>query len=224
MPMDLEMQTLETARRAMVDCQVRPSDVTRVELIDAMLWAPREAYLPKAKRAQAYVGEHLAIGDNRFELDPMVFAKLLNSADPRSGDLVLVVGGGYGYAAAVISRMAAAVVSLESDPVMAKAASENLQAHEVDTAIPVEGALTEGCAEHSPYNLIVLNGASAIEPPQALTDQLADGGRIAMIRMQGPVGRCMIGVKSGDVMSWRTEFDAIASVLPGYEDVRGFEF
>lgn len=224
MPIDLDADTLEEARRAMVDCQVRPSDVTRVELIDAMLWAPREAFLPKARRAQAYVGEHLPIGENRYELDPMVFAKLVNAADPRSGDLALVVGGGYGYAAAVLSRMAAAVVSLESDPAMAKAAAENLEAHGVDTAIPVEGVLAEGCAEHSPYNLIFMNGASAVEPPAALVDQLAEGGRIVMIRMQGPVGRCMIGVKAGGVLSWRADFDASAAVLPGFEDVRGFEF
>lgn len=224
MPMDLDTHTFEAARKAMVDCQVRPSDVTRVELIDAMLWAPREAFLPKSRRAQAYVGEHVAVGGNRFELDPMVFAKLINSADPRSDDLALVVGGGHGYAAAVLSRMVAAVVSLESDEAMAKSAAENLQAHEVDTAIPIHGSLVEGCAEHSPYNLIVLNGGTAVDVPDKILGQLADGGRIVAIRMQGPVGRCMIGVKSGGVMSWRADFDANATVLPGFEDVRGFEF
>lgn len=222
--MDLDSDAFVEARRAMVDCQVRPSDVTRTDLIDAMLWAPREAFLPKSKRAQAYVGEQLAVAENRYELDPMVFAKLIDAAAPQSSDLALVVGGGYGYAAAVLSRLAAAVVSLECDPTMSKAAAEALQRHGVDTAITAEGPLTGGCADHSPYNLIVLNGATAVDLPTTLADQLADGGRVVMIKMNGPVGRCLVGVKSGEVIGWRASFDAAAAVLPGFENTRGFEF
>ena len=100
MALDLNADAMKDARRNMVDCQVRPSDVTRLDLIEAMLWAPRERLLPKARRATAYVGEHVEIAPGRFELDPRVFAKMIDASRVGENDLALVVGGGYGYAAA----------------------------------------------------------------------------------------------------------------------------
>lgn len=224
MALDLDSTGFETARRTMVDCQVRPSDVTSIDLIEAMLWAPREAFLPKAKRAQAYVGEHLPVAEGRYELDPRIFAKMVDAAAPASDDLALVVGSGYGYAAAVLSKLTAAVIALEEDEAMAQAAATSFSEVGVDNVVAAQGALTAGCVEHQPYNLIFVNGAIETAPPAALLGQLAEGGRLVAIRMSGPVGRCELWLRDGETTGARPAFDASAPVLPGFAAAPGFVF
>ncbi|MDB9920030.1 protein-L-isoaspartate O-methyltransferase, partial [Amylibacter sp.] len=109
------MTNFQTARVAMVDCQVRPSDVTKYPIIDALLQTPKEKYVPIEKQSIAYMGEHLKISDNRVILDPRIFAKMLDSISIKSEELVLDVACGTGYSTAVIARLAQAVVALESD-------------------------------------------------------------------------------------------------------------
>ncbi|MEM1421465.1 MAG: protein-L-isoaspartate O-methyltransferase [Pseudomonadota bacterium] len=210
------------ARRNMVDCQIRPSDVTRLDLIEAMLWAPREFLLPKSRRATAYVGEHIEIASGRYELDPRVLAKMIDATKVSSDDLVLVVGGGYGYAAAIFSRLAAAVISLEEDAGMSQAAQTVLAELSADNVISAQGALSHGCADHAPYDVILVNGAVS-ETPGVLIDQLADGGRLTQIRMSGAVGQCETIVKSEATQGARRDFDATAPLLPGFQKGEVFE-
>ncbi|MEO1329620.1 MAG: protein-L-isoaspartate O-methyltransferase [Pseudomonadota bacterium] len=224
MSVEIDFAAQEAVRRTMVDCQVRPSDVTDPALVDAMLWAPREAFAPKSKRAQAYMGEHLEIAPGRFELDPRTFAKLADLAEPGPEDLALVVGAGMGYAAAVLSRLVAAVIALEEDPALVASMRATLEALEVPNVIVVEGPLAEGCAAHAPYNLVFVNGGSATSAPDGLVSQLADGGRLTQVRMRDAVGRGEICRKSGGALGARSAFDAAAPILPGFEAVREFEF
>lgn len=219
-----DLAAMQAARRTMVDCQVRPSDVTTPALVDAMLWAPRELFAPKSKRAQAYVGEHLELTAGRYELDPRVFAKLADLAKPRDEDLTLVVGAGLGYAPAVLSRVSAAVIALEEDPAMAAAMRAALESVGADNVIVVEGPLAAGCAAHAPYNLILVNGALPGEPPEALARDLADDGRLVGVQMRGPVGRGVLWTKANGVFGSRSAFDASAPVLPGFEMNEGFVF
>ncbi len=224
MNVEVDFESRSAARRTMVDCQVRPSDVTLPELIDAMLWAPRELFVPKSKRAQAYVGEHVEIAPGRFELDPRVFAKLADLARPRAKDLALVIGAGLGYAPAVLSRLTAAVVAVEADPALAAAMRATLAQLSIDNVIVVEGPLVAGCPAHQPYDLAFLNGGVANDAPAGLADQLADGGRLVAVRMRGAVGRGEISVKSGAAFGARAAFDAAAPTLPGFEATNGFLF
>ena len=225
MAVELDADGFDAARRNMVDCQVRPSDVTLVELIDAMSWAPREAFVPKPKRALAYIGENLEIADQRFELDPRTFAKMVDALDPKPFEFALVVGGGLGYAAAVLSRMCEAVVSLESDEAMAAQAGQTLTELRVDNVMVEAGALAEGRAAHAPYDVILVNGGIAAGAKMsALTNQLANGGRMAAVVMDGPIGRCDVWLKSGGAISARRVFDATAPVLPGFEPEEQFVF
>src|SRR5215813_11570805 len=115
------MVDFPAARRAMVDGQVRTSDVTHLGLIAAMLEIPREAFVPEARAALAYLDRDVVIADAsaaepvRFLMKPAVLARLIQAADPGSRDRVLVIGAGTGYAAAVMSRLAAEVVALEEN-------------------------------------------------------------------------------------------------------------
>lgn len=224
MVLDLDPSGMAAARRMMVDCQVRPSDVTKVDIVDAMLWAPREQFMPRPKRAMAYVGEHVEVAPCRFELDPRVFGKMLDAADPQPDDLALIIGGGGGYAAAVLSRMVAAVVSLEEDAALAAAASNALAAVNVDNVMVEQGPLTGGCAAHQPYNLILVYGGVADLSQSAAPQQLADGGRLVSIAMDGALGRCEVMVRSGDAFGVRRAFDASAPLLPGFGRAAAFTF
>lgn len=212
----------------MVDGQVRPSDVTRTDLIDAMLWAPRERFVPKSKRALAYMGEHIELSQARWELDPRVLAKMIETLEPEREDLALVIGSGGGYAAAILSKLCAAVVALESDAALASASAEALREAGCDTVIGVEGPLAAGAPAHAPYNLVLVNGAVARDPMTVFADvvasQVADAGRLVCLRLEQGVGRCEILVKSGSSVSARRAFDASAPTLPGFEAAPTFEF
>ncbi|RMA40629.1 protein-L-isoaspartate O-methyltransferase family protein [Rhodophyticola porphyridii] len=213
-----------TSRRTiMVDTQVRPSDVTKFPIIDAMLSVPREAYMPDGKRDLAYVGAHVDLAPGRVVLDPRIQAKLLDVLDVTPADLVLDLGPGLGYSTALLARMAEAVVAVEEDAAMASEAETTLGDQGVDNAAVIEAPLSEGSPKHGPYDVICIEGA--IERlPEAIADQLKDGGRIAAIFMDGALGECRIGLKHGGRISWRMAFNATAPVLPGFEAVHSFEF
>ena len=211
------------AREAMVDGQVRPSDVTRYPIILAMLETPREDYVPEGLRQVAYLGDHIPLAPARVTLDARVFAKMLDAAAIGPKDLVLDVGCGLGYSAAVLAHMAEAVVALEEDETLAAAAETALNGHGVDNAAVRKGPLAAGAPAHGPYDAIIVEGAVE-RLPAALTDQLKEGGRIVAIFREGALGQARLGLKTESGLAWRRIFDATAPVLPGFEAAKAFEF
>jgi len=109
------MPDFAARRTMMVDNQVRPSDVTKLPIIEAMLTIPRERFLPGSLAEVAYVGENVALGGGRVLLDPRTLSKMLDALDIKPSELVLDVASATGYSSAVIARMAEAVIALESD-------------------------------------------------------------------------------------------------------------
>lgn len=217
------MQDYAAQREAMVDGQVRPADVTKYPVIAAMRAVPRELYVPADQRSLAYMGDDLPLAPGRVLLAPRTFAKMLDAVEPGPTDLVLDIGAGYGYSAAVMARMAQAVVALEEDPAMAAEAERLMTEEQVDNAIVVTGALAHGAPQHGPYDVIVLQGA-AMRLPDAIADQLKTGGRIAAPFAEDAPGTVRIGHKTAQGISWRFGFNAGAPVLPGFEAEAAFEF
>ena len=215
------MSEFATRRVMMVDTQVRPSDVTKFPIIDAMLSVPRETFVPDDKREAAYVGENLALTPGRVVLEARTLAKLLDALDVQPGELVLDVGCGLGYSAAVIARLAETVVAVEEDAALAADAQRILSEEGVDNAVLVTGALTEGAAKCAPYDVITLEGGVETVP-EALLAQLKDGGRIGAVFMDGAVGTAKVGYKIDGRMTWRPIFNAAAPVLPGFRKAQGF--
>lgn len=203
-------------RRMMVDTQVRPSDVTKFPIIDAMLKVEREAFLPESLREAAYSGENISLDGGRVLLEPRTLAKMLDTLNISRDDLVLDVGCAHGYSSAVVARMAQAVVAVEEDDEMAAEAQSAFVESDTDNVIVHEGPLADGAAEHGPYDVILIQGG-VVQVPDAIAEQLKDGGRIACLFMEGALGVVRIGYKAGGVLSWRFEFNASAPVLPGFE-------
>ncbi len=209
-----QMSAYSARRVMMVDTQVRPQDVTKFPIIEAMLSVPREVYVPADKREAAYVGENVALGGDRVLLEARTLAKMLDALDLQPTDVVLDLGCGLGYSAAVIARMVEAVVAVEAEP-MATEAQRILAAEGVDNAAVVAGDLAEGCAKCGPYDVITLQGGVEVLP-EAIAAQLKEGGRVAALFMDGPLGAVKIGHKSGGKLVWRFAFNAAAPVLQGF--------
>lgn len=214
------MQDFVTRRTMMVDTQVRPNDVTKFPIIAAMLAVPREDYVPAARREAAYIGENIDIAPGRVILEPRNFAKLLDALDVQPTDLVLDLGCGFGYSAAVLSRMAEAVVAVEEGD-LATLAEATLAQAGADNVAVVKGELASGSAKHGPYDAVIVEGAVETVPA-AILDQVKEGGRIGAIFMAGALGTARIGRKIDGTVIWRDIFNASAPVLPGFGIAREF--
>lgn len=223
------MSEFAAARHNMVESQVRTSGVTDPRVIEAMLAVPREAFVPESRRTLAYLGEDLRVRDAegdaaaRYLIEPRTIAKMAELADIRSSDLVLDIGPATGYSTAVFARLADTVVAVECDASLVEFASDALQKLGADNAVVVEGVLAEGNAKQGPFDVIVLNGAVP-EVPQALLDQLKEGGRLVAVVRGNGAGKARLYTKRNGVIGSRDGFDAGTQYLPGFQQAPAFSF
>jgi protein-L-isoaspartate(D-aspartate) O-methyltransferase len=222
------------ARTAMVECQLRPSQVTDRRILAAFAAIPRERFVPPAKRALAYSDASLEVFPSidgapaRFLLAPVVLARLLQLAQIEPNDSVLDVGCMTGYSTAVISRLTRSVLGLETEPELVDALRANLAELGITNAGTAEGELRLGAPTLGPYDAILLNG-SVPEIPEALFRQLREGGRlVAVIAGEGAgrprQGRAYRFVKLDGEASGVSHFDANAKPLPGFAQEPCFTF
>jgi len=215
------------ARRMMVDGQVRTADVTDPRLIAAMLEVPRERFFPEDKVSLAYLDLDVAVSEPglpvRRLLKPMVLGKLMQVAEIAETDRVLDVGCATGYSTALLSHLAASVVGLEEDEILARQAIEALAELGIANAKVVKGPLSRGCPAESPFDLILLQGSVEIVPA-ALLEQLTDGGRLACVFGRGPAAKAMLYRRIDGDVSGRAVFDATAAPLPGFSKPAEFVF
>ena len=215
------MTNFSTRRTTMVDTQIRPADVTKFPIIDAMLQVRREAFVPDHLRETAYADAILDLGHGRMILEPRTFAKMLDAVDIQGNELVLDLGCGLGYSSAVIGKFSEAVVAIEENEEMAAEAETNLAAEGCLNVAVVQGILTEGAAQHAPFDVIVVQGAVE-HIPAPLIAQLAEGGRIVAVFSQQGQGVVRVGYKTDGQMSWRFACNAFAPVLNGFVTERSF--
>jgi len=214
---------LASARTHMIDGQLRPSEVNDERIIAAIDGVAREQFVPKAKRAVAYVDEDLEIGEGRFLMEPMVFSRLITAAEIGEGDVVLDIGCATGYSSAVIAGLADAVVALEQDEKLAGQAEKKLANADVMNVAVVHGTLRDGVAKQGPFDVIVLEGMVE-EIPEALIDQLKEDGRLVCVKLEGGVGRAHIVTMHDGIAGGRNLFDANVQPLPGFKLDKGFVF
>jgi protein-L-isoaspartate(D-aspartate) O-methyltransferase len=221
------MSDFSTARQKMVDCQVRPSDVTDNRIIDAMLAVPREAFVPENRRALAYLDLDLDVSEGgsskRFLIQPAVTAKMLQAAEIGPSDHVLVVGCATGYTAALVARLAGQVTATESEPSLAAKAGEVLTQTGFGGVTVRAAAAAEGDTANAAYDVIVINGATEITPDR-LYRQLKEGGRLVGVFAMTRPQRATIVTRSHGDFGNRALFDAAVPVLPGLERLPAFVF
>ena len=209
------MTDFAARRRTMVDTQIRPSDVTKFPIIDAMLTVPRESFVPDAQREAAYVEGVIELGNDRCILEPRTLAKMLDALNISNDEMVLDIAPALGYSTAVAARMAQLVVGVEENETLASEAQTLLTEAEADNAIVHVGPLDQGAVEHGPYDVIMIQGGVE-QVPDGLLDQLKDHGRIACLFVEGELGTVRIGRKSAGRVNWRDAFNASAPVLESF--------
>ena len=212
-----------TARRQMVDGQLKPHRILDSAILSAMGDVPREAFVPERLAAVAYVDEDIEIAPGRYMMEPMVFGRLLQELAIAPHHRVLDVGCLTGYSSAVLARLAARVVALEMDGDLATRASRLLARLDLNNVFTTVGALSAGEPSSAPYDRILLEGATE-EVPDALKHQLADGGRLAAVVRRNGVGKATIVERHGNAFGAREAFDASTPMLPGMTKPRGFVF
>jgi protein-L-isoaspartate(D-aspartate) O-methyltransferase len=210
-------------RANMVAAQLRTNDVTDARICHAMGSIPREMFVPERFRPVAYMERAIELGEKRVLMDARCLGKLLQLADIGPSDVVLDVGCGTGYSAAVVSMLAARVFALEELEEFASTARIRLQQAGARNVQVVVGPLTAGDAAHAPFDVILLDGATEAQPA-ALLQQLKDGGRLVAVRRDGAAGFGTVYIRHGAVVGGRDAFDAWLPVLPGFEKPREFTF
>jgi protein-L-isoaspartate(D-aspartate) O-methyltransferase len=211
------------ARQNMVDCQILPNRVDDQRIVDALLKIPREKFVPDNLTGIAYVDEIVPLGCQRYVMEAMVVARLLQTAALNAEDVALSIGCGTGYATAVLAQIVDTVVAVEPDKGLAQKANENLAAIGLDNVAVVEGKLEDGNIEQGPYNVIFFDGAVQTVP-DAICDQLAEGGRLVAIVAGERVGTAYLYSRFGGVISKREVFDAGTPLLPGFGKQKAFVF
>ena len=156
-------------------------------------------------------------------LSPRTLGKMIQACEIEPDDEVLVVGSSTGYAAAVMSHLATVVVALETDENLVTGATNLLLDLGIDNAAVFAGALADGHPKGAPYDVIFVDGA-VFDVPETLKGQLKDGGRLVALEKKGPLCQAVLYLKSGDVTTGRSLFDAAGEILPGFEKVEEFTF
>lgn len=215
-----------TARRNMIDCQLRPNGVLAADVLQVLADLPRERFVPAERRSVAYSDECVPLGGGRYLVEPTLLARMLQLLQPTPEDTALVIGAGTGYGAVALGRLVRSVTALECEPRLAAEARANVSAMGAGNVSVVDGKLADGAPGKTPYSLIVVEG-SIPAIPDALTKQLADEGRLAAVvagDVPGRTGQVRLGRKAHGVFSSRAIFDAGSPLLPGFEKPRAFVF
>jgi protein-L-isoaspartate(D-aspartate) O-methyltransferase len=169
-------------RDAMVERQIVSRGIDDPNIIGAFRTVPRELFVSPEYAELAYGDHPLPIEAGQTISQPYIVALMIQAAEIKPGDKVLEVGGGSGYAAAVIGQIAGTVISVERQHDLVALARGRLSSLGYDNVQVREGDGTRGCAEEAPFDAI-LAAASGSHVPQSLIDQLGMGGRLVM-----PVG------------------------------------
>jgi protein-L-isoaspartate(D-aspartate) O-methyltransferase len=190
---------------------------------------PREIFVPAPLAGIAYIDEDLAVTQDRYLLEPMVLARFLEEAGVKPGDRALDIAPATGYSTALLAKLAKDVVAVESDVLLAQQAVANLGRLAITNVVVQPGPFAEGWKAGAPYDLILVNGSAGVLP-EALTAQLAEGGRLLIVMREfGPGriahrGEARLYEKIRGSLSHRALFDANVKAVPGFEAKPAFSF
>ncbi|WP_293699293.1 MULTISPECIES: protein-L-isoaspartate O-methyltransferase family protein [unclassified Sphingopyxis] len=212
--------TAADMRSAMIDSQLRTNDVIDPAVVGVMAAVPREAHVPAHLTSVAYMDRAIALGHGRALNAPLVTGRMLVAAAIRPGQRVLLIGSATGYTAALLARLGAEVHAVEEQAELMAIAQSAIADANIHW---VAGPLSAGAPSAAPFDRILVEGA--IETlPDALTAQLAEGGRLVAARPDGAVTRLVQGVKAGDAITLRSFADMDVAPLPGFAAPAGFTF
>lgn len=201
---DPEMDEMSKKRSQMVDTQIKARGVRDPRVLEAMRTIPRHHFVPDALVDHAYEDQPLPIGMRQTISQPYIVAAMSELLRPESDDVVLEVGTGSGYQAAVLSKLVRQVYSIEIIPELAESARSALAGLGIDNVVVITGDGYRGLPEHAPFDGVLVTAAPEKVPPP-LVEQLAVGGRLVI-----PVGE------------WFQELKVLEKTAKGIETTTAF--
>ena len=218
-------------RKNMILGQLFTNDIVNKHIFNAMAAVPREAFVPDRLHGVAYVDEDLDMGNGRYLMEPLTFARLLDMAEITPACRVLNIGCLTGYSAAILARLSAQVVATDTDAGALEEARLHLNHFKI-TNVNLQAVknLSEGFASSAPYDVIVIQGAVNFIS-EKLAAQLAPGGRLVTVRNVatrpggvGGLGKGLLIRRVEQKLQYREHFDMACAILPGFEQGAAFTF
>ncbi|MDX6632215.1 MAG: hypothetical protein QOG09_175 [Solirubrobacterales bacterium] len=187
----------EAMRAAMVERQLRRRGIRDERVLAAMAVVPREEFVPERRRRRAYDDSALPIGNGQTISQPWVVATICETLAPAADHRVLEIGTGSGYSAAVLARLARAVVSVERDPQLAEAARQRLGRLGVEGVEVVVADGSAGLPDRGPFDAVAVH-ATAPSAPRSLLASLPQGGRLVVPIAGDAADVLMLFVRNGE--------------------------
>lgn len=212
-------------RQNMIDGQIRPSGVSDLSILSAYQEIPREIFVNEPDRTRSYADEDLALGEERFLMEPSVHARLLKALAPQKHQSALCVFSGTGYSAAILSKLVSTVVFAD-EKYWAQKALQNFETLNLSNIATFRSDPLQGHASDAPYSLIFLDGAFE-DVPEAICAQLAVEGRLVCVlrKRNALVGKAMLFERtSAQDISAYTLFDAQTPLISVSKEKEAFVF
>jgi len=212
------MDSFFAARENMIRGQVLPNKITDKAIIEIIADIPRHSFVPEHFKSVSYSDDSILLGNNRYMIPPVAFARMLQEVRVKSDDVVLDVACGSGYSSAVLAGIAGRIIAIESDSNLASKANLILNRLEIGNVIVINSKLSEGHPEKAPYDVIFLNGAIDTVP-HSLLDQLSEGGRLITVLNSSPYsGRAVLFRRIGGKTVKDDLFDLVLPVISDFQN------
>lgn len=200
----------------MVEQQIRPWNVLDPKVLEAISAVPREHFVPTEHRELSFADMNIPIGDNQVMMQPKVEARLLQALEPDPNHIILEIGTGTGYMAALLAYCAKFVETVEIRSAFADLATNNLAEYKTNNVQVIEGDGGQGWQSDHQFDCIFLSG-SVIELPDSYRELLNVGGRLVAIIGEEPIMNAILVEKTGPV-TWKTTY-LFETVLPALDNI-----
>ncbi|MFA5040195.1 MAG: rRNA adenine N-6-methyltransferase family protein [Bdellovibrionales bacterium] len=190
---------------------------------------PRELFVPSTHVGIAYADDSIRLISDRYLMQPLVLARLLQAAEIKDKDRVLELAPATGYSTLVLTALTSSVICVEPDALLHKEVEKNIESYACGRAVALAGAPIEGCIVHAPFDVIFFNGCVEFIP-YFLFDQMDENGRlVAVVRSHSDgraahVGQARLYRKTNGEVSWTALFETNTPLVPGFAKTEEFEF
>ena len=215
---------LSLLRKNMVDCQLKPNKIIDLNLINAFLNVPREIFVNKKNINQCYLDVNIDLTKNRFLLNPMISARLIQSLNISKDDTVLSIGSGVGYNSVILSYLCNTVIGIENIKSFHDFSVDVLIKLEVNNVVFIKNKIEKGYSDQQPYDCIFIEGGVSYVPNEIL-NQLSENGRLVAIEIKkSHVGKAKLYQRHGKEFVKKYLFDAYVPFLEDFKEKQQFNF
>ena len=211
-------------RKNMIDCQLKPNKIIDLNLIDAFQRVPREIFVNKKNINQCYLDINIDLTKNRFLLNPMVNARLIQSLNISDNDTILSIGSGVGYNSVILSYLCNTVIGIESIKSFYEFLSDVLTQLEVNNVVFIQSKIENGYSDQQPYDCIIIEGGVNYVPIEIL-NQLSENGRLVAVEIEeGRIGKANLYLRYENEFTKNYLFDAYIPVFDCFKKTKKFNF